>query len=288
MFRNPLIAFSLLCLSSFVQADVTVVSSVRPLQFIAAAIVGDRGTASALIGTSDSPHSFALTPQDRLAIAQSDVLLWIAPEFEIYLSDLFVDQAEEKSVITVRDLPAVTALTFEDGIFDPHVWLDPDNGILIATALTETLSAQIPQQAGEFRVALARFTEAVDDTREQIQRDLQRSEPASYMVYHEAYQYFETEFGLVAGGALVHNPELEPGMREVIALRQQVEEVSPKCIILEPDASLALVDTLVQDPDIARISIDLLGYDIEVSSNAYEELLIRVADGFQSCFNAGN
>ena len=106
MARKFLFALCLIGITSLARADVTVVSSVRPLQFIAAAIVGDGDRTISLIGASDSPHSFALTPQDRLAIDQADILLWVSPGFELYLADLFTALEGNKSVITVADLQA--------------------------------------------------------------------------------------------------------------------------------------------------------------------------------------
>lgn len=288
MARKFLFALCLIGITSLARADVTVVSSVRPLQFIAAAIVGDGDRTISLIGASDSPHSFALTPQDRLAIDQADILLWVSPGFELYLADLFTALEGNKSVITVADLPGLTRQEFEDGSLDPHVWLDPDNAVAIAGTLSARLSEMYPQQADSYQQALQAFTESTDENWMQIEQIISDARRSNYMVYHEAYQYFEAALGISGGGALVHNPELEPGMREVIALREQVAELDPNCIILEPDASLALVDTLVQDPDIARVTIDLLGNNIDVGPAAYPELLMQVARGFQSCFKAGD
>lgn len=269
------------------QQQISVVTTIRPLEFISAAIVGESGSSS-IIGLNDSPHSFSLTPQTRLALEQADILLWIAPQFEIYLEELFADFKAEKTVITAAELPGLTRHEFADGQLDPHLWLDPNNGIRIATALAKELSSLYPDQQQRFASRLADFEAETSRRWTELQQEFTGYSDTSYLVYHEAYQYFESSVGISSRGALVHNPELEPGMREVLELRNLVNTSEPSCIILEPDSSAALVDTLVQDPAIPRVTIDLLGYDIASSATAYVDLINLVASGFKDCLSMEN
>lgn len=273
-------------LSQIASAQVSVVSTIRPLEFIASAIVGNGSDTVSLIDYSDSPHSFSLTPQDRLAIEQADILLWIAPEFELYLEDLFSGLENEKQVITVSQLPEITLHDFEDGNLDPHLWLDPGNGILIATALVTELSKIYPQQEQELRERLSDFKLTMNNLERELAQTFSQRGKTSYLVYHQAYQYFEAVTGLQNSGELLHNPEVEPGMRELLELRALVSSSDPACIILEPDSSEALVNTLVQESSVKRVTIDLLGYNIPDSESAYRELLESVASGFKACFSA--
>lgn len=276
----------LFCLGHSAYAQVSVISTIRPLEFIVTAIVGDSGSTLSLISASDSAHSFALTPQDRLALEQAEILLWIAPEFELYLTGLFTGLKNEKTVITVAQLPGLKLHYFEDGSLDPHLWLNPANGIVIARALTAELEQRFPQQQQLFRTRLANLEQSLEQLTQELKQDFASASGISYLVYHEAYQYFETAMGLQNAGALLHNPEIEPGIRGLMTLRQLVASSNPACIILEPDSSVALVDTVVQDLDIPRVTIDLLGYDIDNSEFAYAELIQSVATGFNECFYA--
>ena len=264
-----------------------VVATIKPLQFIAEAILDGEGSVSALIEGSDSPHHFNLSPNDRLRIEQADVLLWIDPKFEVYLAALFADIAASESslMVTVSAISGLTLHRYPDGELDPHLWLSQGNALLIAQALTEQLASIYPDKAPHFRAGLDQFRSGIDKQAQALQRRFSNQHVADYLVYHDAYRYFEHDYGLTHSASLVADPDIQPGMREVLELRETISASSPACILLEPDASPALVNTMVQNDAVKRITIDLLGSSLESSANAYRQLIDHVATGFLSCLN---
>lgn len=264
-----------------------VVASIKPLQFIAEAILGGEGSVSALIAGSDSPHHFNLSPNDRLLIEQADVLLWIDPTFEIYLASLFGDIAASESslLVTASEISGLTLHRFPGGELDPHLWLSQGNATLIAQALTEQLVSIYPEKASHFQAGLDQFRNENDEQAQALQRQLSNQYVANYLVYHDAYRYFEHDHGLSHSASLVADPEIQPGMRDVLEVRKIIGATNPVCILLEPDASPALVDTMVQNDAVKRITIDLLGSNLESSPSAYWQLIDHVATGFSSCLN---
>ena len=268
-------------------ADVTIATTIRPLQFIARAIVGDSGSVSSVIDQQDSPHHYIVSPSDRINLQNAELLLWIGPEFEVFLGDFFQRRSDSAVIIAVQSLPGLTLHQLGNGQLDPHLWLDSNNALLLASSLTSELSAIDPDSAHIYAANLRAFATRLDSLNRQIQAQFTGADRSDYLVYHDAYQYFEKQFGLNHGMALLQDPELEPGMRDILAKRRELQALTPACIFLEADSNPALIDTMLADQQPRQITVDLLGYDIDATSDAYVTLLQTVADQFADCLYAG-
>lgn len=280
------IAGLILCAASSTYAAVDVVTTVRPLAFIAQAIVGQHGQAQSIMDAQDSPHHFTLTPSDRLQIADSEMMVWVGPILETELADFLFDQERSRTVIRAASLPTMTIASLASGETDPHIWLSPDNATVIARAISKELSALQPELAADFEANLQNFVAAVEAATAMHRDELQGLSTRSFMVYHDAYQYFEEYFSLRHSLALVDNPEVEPGMRALLSKREQIADLQPDCLLLEPDSREPLVATLIPDRSHLRVvTIDPLGYGIAISAAAYPELIESVAGAFTGCLS---
>lgn len=280
------IASLILCAASSAYSAVDVVTTIRPLAFIAQAVVGQHGQAQSIMDAQDSPHHFTLTPSDRLQIAGSELIVWVGPILETELSDFLFDQERSRAVIRAASLPAMATSSLASGETDPHVWLSPDNAVTIARAISEELSTLHPELAGDFEANLQQFVAAVEKSTGTHREVLQGLSTRSFMVYHDAYQYFEEHFSLRHSLALVDNPEVEPGMRALLSKREQIAALQPDCLLLEPDAREPLVATLIPDRSNLRVvTIDPLGYGIAISKDAYPAFIESVAMAFTGCLS---
>lgn len=262
-----------------------VVSTIWPLQLIATAIVGEQGRSQAIIDSNDSAHHFSLTPDDRRLLEQADVVLWIDPVFEIQLAELIESESENKAVIQASALADVNLLQFSDRTLDPHLWLDPANGIAIANALADRLSELYPGNKSVYQQRAAELSRLLSSVQNDIER-LGEAPAQPYFVYHNAFQYLEELAGISHAGSLVDDPDAEPSMREMITLRRRVDEVKPGCLLIEHEFSPALINAVIQEHELELISIDLLGYDQSSSSTAYVELLQALTANFRACVSA--
>lgn len=279
-------AFLSLVLSSMASAQVSVVSTIRPLQFIAQAILMSDDEAYAIESDSHSAHSITLSPQDRVQIANADIVLWISPQFEIYLADLLNSTERTQPVILAAEIPQITLHTMANGEMDPHLWLDPNNALVIARQLADELARIAPDRAENYQAKFSEFETRINGFWNEVDSSLNLPNPAPYAVYHDAYRYWEEGLGISHSAVLLDNPEVEPGMRDVIAKRRELEALQPRCILMEPDSSPELVDTMLDRLEPRRIILDLLGTNIFPDADAYVQLLNHVADGFRDCVSA--
>ncbi|GIT21963.1 MAG: hypothetical protein CM1200mP40_16450 [Gammaproteobacteria bacterium] len=212
---------------------------------------------------------------------QRILLLWISPAFEVQLADLF--ESKGKPVITAANLTGVSVISLSANELDPHLWLSSSNALAIAAGLTQELQQLDLENHADYQKAYTRFESNLNSTRTAIEDLLSDLVTLDYLVFHNAYQYFENEFGLRGGLALVQNAEVQPSMRELLIFRNRVEQFSPSCILLEPDSDAQLVSTALQGQSISRETVDLMGNEIEDGVSAFSELLLGVAESFRRC-----
>ena len=264
------------------QEPLTVVSTVWPLHLLVTEVLGEDGHSSALIDLNDSAHHFTITPDDRIEISRADLLIWIDPEFEVQLAELFEASAADKPVIRATRQAEVSTRAYDDGMLDPHLWLDPANGSAMAAAIAESLAAMAPHRANQFRNRASELASSLAELELEISA-LGRRDPGAFFVYHDAFSYFEAVAGIAHSATLVNDPESEPSMRALLNLRQQVATLRPGCVMLEPDASEDLVASVFQDQQPRKVVADVLGHAIAAAEGGYVELIRHILTSFQEC-----
>lgn len=268
---------------------VEVAATAPPLRFIAEAVLDGAGAARAVVDGRGSAHHFALSPSGRLALERADAVLWIGPDFETPLAGLIEKLAADRPVVTASALPGVAALSLPDGRPDPHLWLDADNAARIAEALAEELSRRRPERAALWRRNAERFAAKARRTRRAAAARLaDGNRGAAYVVAHDAYRYFERQFGLSHALALLRDPDAPPGMRRTLALRERLGEIRPGCVIVEPDTDPVLVARLFGGTPVRTVEVDPAGLRIAPGADAWFRLMAEVAGGFERCLAAAD
>lgn len=265
--------------------EVSVTVSIRPLLLIAQAIVEDRGTVHSIVDSQGSPHNYSITPADRINLQQADLLLRVSPEFEIFLADIFASQSRSKPLITAASISGISLHNLDDGSADLHLWLNTENAISIAQQLAISLIELDPGNGKEYQEALKQFESDVVVLNRSLQNRFSQYQQPDYLLYHDAYQYFERQFGLPGGLTLVHDPEVQPSMRDLLELRKKLQVRSPSCILLETDSDEELVNTALENQAIKSEVVDLFGYEIDEGIRGYRRLILSVANSFTNCFN---
>lgn len=272
-------------LSSASRAEVEIVATIKPLQLIAEAVLREHGRVSSLLAPQQSPHHFTMSPSDRIALARADLTLWVGPEFETFLGDFFKQASISSKTITALEVPGLRLHTLSDGRVDAHLWLDSDNAAEIAAALMRRVVELDPANAAAYRSNLQSFREEIAASNARIADRLQAPSSKSYAVYHNAYQYFERQFGLQHEMVILRDPETQPSMRQIVQLRDEVGRLQPSCVLLEFDSSEDLLRTVLNGHEASLITVDLLGSGVTSKSSAYAELIANVADDFYRCLH---
>ena len=166
---------------------------------------------------------------------------------------------------------------------DPHVWLDPKNAYYwlgeIATKLAEIDPEHAAQYAANAAAAQADLAIVIDD----IQKEIDASKIGRFIVYHDAYQYFEARFGITADGAIAPSDLQRPSAARLAALGEHLKEENVQCIYSEPQFQSGLISALQNDGGLAHYVIDPLGSALPTGADFYANLVRAVQASLQSC-----
>lgn len=282
--KTSLLSLFVLCfLSGAVVADVNIVTSIRPLELIARAVVGEQGKVTALVDLGQSPHHYTMSPSDRVALANAQLLIRIDPAFEVYLTDVFAELGKTRRIITATAVENIVVHSETNGETDPHLWLNSRNAVSLAEIIARESAALDPQNAAYFQHNYTIFRDRIAALEIRIAGRLAESGAPSYVVYHNALRYFEEQFGVQHGYALLHNPDIEPNVQQILAAREYVKTVQPDCLLMEADAIGAIIDTMLGGAKPRRITLDLLGSEVNIDAAGYGALLENLANSIGQC-----
>lgn len=280
-------------------ADVRVLTSIKPLQQIAAAVQDGVSSPEVLLPPGASPHHYALRPSDVRKVADADLLYWIGPDMEGFLPRVLGNRS--KPTVAVQSLPGMKLRHFgedshshdEDhddhdhdhrpGSLDAHLWLSSVNARVIAGKMAADLASADPANADRYKRNLAAFTQRLDALDARIKARVAGVAGKPYFVFHEAFDYFEAEYGLKHTGVFSVASEVQPGAQHVAAMRKRLQEVGKTCVFSEPPLRPRLAETLTAGLPVRLAELDALGGTDPVNAQGYERLLDKLGSDLASC-----
>lgn len=166
---------------------------------------------------------------------------------------------------------------------DGHVWLDPHNARKMLTEIARALSEAAPEHAETFRANAARAAAALDALEADLAREVTPLKGKYYVVFHDAYQYFERRFDLAPVGAITLSPEVRPSAKRLTEIRQRLATLKASCVFAEPQFQPRLVEAVTEGTTARAGTLDPEGALVDPGPAAYETLLRNLASGLKSC-----
>ncbi len=166
---------------------------------------------------------------------------------------------------------------------DMHVWLDPRNAAVMARAIADALIAADPANAPAYRANLAQLQANLTDLEQALGERLEAIHDRPFVVFHDAYQYFETRFDVMAVGSITVSPEVQPGAARLRELRHTIEEVGAHCVFSEPQFEPRLVETVTEGTDAKPGTLDPLGAELPAGPGQYFALMEGMAGSLIGC-----
>ncbi|MDG4549222.1 MAG: zinc ABC transporter substrate-binding protein [Candidatus Contendobacter sp.] len=286
-------------------AQPAVVASIKPVHALAAGVMQGVGEPLLLIPGGASPHEYSLKPSDTRALSTAQVVFWIGPDLESFLAKPLANAKTARSV-ALMDAPGLTILPLRAGgaweahdhdadhhghhddhdpaaSRDAHVWLDPINAIAMVRRMVAVLGEMDAAHQAEYARNGAALIERLERLDRQLASDLAPIRERPYLVFHDAYHYFERRYGLNAVGSVVLDPAQRPGAKRVAEIRARVREQKVRCVFSEPQFQPALVETIVAGSNARRGVLDPLGADLPAGPDAYIQLLQGLSGALRGC-----
>lgn len=291
------------------EAPLDVVVTTKPLHALVAQVMNGVGVPQLLVTGAASPHAFALSPSGARALQSARILFRISAAIEPFTRRLVETLPASVRVVTLSEAEGVTLLDQRtNGAFeshdhvdeaergephaqagtrsvlkDGHIWLDPENAKAMVTAIAGTLSAAAPAHAGTFRENAAAARARLDALRQEIGEALAPVREKPFIVFHDAYQYFEHRFALNAVGAITVSPEVQPSARRLSEIRARLSQTGAECVFAEPNFSPRLVAAVIEGTRARSGILDPEGARLEPGPDAYDTLLRNLAAGLKAC-----
>ena len=171
----------------------------------------------------------------------------------------------------------------DHGEVDPHVWLDPENAKAMVHEIEEALAKADPANAATYESNAEAVMAKLDSLVAEIDSELQPVKGRGYIVFHDAYQYFENRFGVSAIGSITVSPEVLPGAERISDLQEKVRSLDATCVFSEPQFEPKLVATVTENTNARFGVIDPLGAAIDEGPNLYFTLIRNMASSLKNC-----
>jgi len=309
-------------LAKTVQAAPKTVVTIKPVHSLVAGVMAGIAEPTLLIDGAGSPHDHALKPSEARALAAADLVVWVGPEIEGFFIKPAKSLAKDTVVLTLLERSELTRLPARQGgawsrhrhddhdekhgdekhgdekhgkhedkhghgeaddDFDAHVWLDPANARAIVEVLTETLVSMDPDNAAAYRANASRMSHELKAMEREIAGLVAPSRGTPYVVFHDAYQYFEARFGMNAVGSISISPDRRPSAKRLLEIRRRIVEAGAECIFTEPQFPPRLAET-AREGTPARLGVlDPLGVETKAGPRAYDEMMRDLALGLAAC-----
>lgn len=288
--------------SSLALAEVPrVVASIKPVHALVAAVMGDLGTPALIVKGAASPHTYSLRPSDAAALQSADLVFWTGHGLELFLEDSIATLAPGATVIELSAAPGIALLApRESGTFEPHddaaaeehhegeetdmhFFLDPENAKAMVAQIAGSLSAADPEHADTYAANAAAQTADLDALVAETATALAGIKHRPFVVFHDAYQYFERRFGLDVAGSITVSPEVAPGADRIAEIRAKLKTLDAACVFAEPQFDPRIVDVLIEGTTARAGVLDPEGAGLEQGPGLYRQLIQALARNLQEC-----
>ncbi|MGO1500163.1 MAG: zinc ABC transporter substrate-binding protein [Marinobacter sp.] len=276
-------------------ADTRIITSIKPLELLVRAVATEDMHISTLVTPGASPHNYAMTPSKRRALQGADVIFWVGPNMETFLSRLLTGiEFGERSVALIQpENEAESAKKavqdnhnhghdHEDGE-DPHIWVDPQMAVTMAKTIRDALAELDGANKPALDRNLERFRAAITQKEEHIRKQLEPLQDASLFAYHSAFTRFAEHYNLNVEGVLTLNPELSPGARHIAGVQNSLRSANHPCLLTEPQFNRQWWHSITEGLDVQFSTWDPLAADIEATGNGYAEFQQSIADAVLKC-----
>jgi zinc transport system substrate-binding protein len=306
--------FLVFSLISSANAEVKVVTSIKPIHSLVSYIMDGVGKPDVIVDGYNSPHGFSLKPSHAKMLENADLVIWVGEDLEAFLEKPLQTIAKKAKNIELMDLKGIKKLEFREknifeehddhkekdghkehddhkekdgheghghGEHDPHVWLDPINAKVIVKEITNQLVQLDSKNSSIYKSnskkALTEIDKLVKDIKKDLNKDLR------FVVFHDAYQYFENRFDIKVLGALTVNMDVMPGAEQLSEIRETIEHEKVNCLFSEPQYNPAIIKSIAKDTNVKIGILDPLGAELDKGKNLYFDLLKNMSTSFKGC-----
>ena len=290
-----------------------VVVSIKPIHSLVAAIMQGVGTPDLIVDGAASPHTYALKPSNARSLQEAKVVFWVGPGMEAFLQKPLAALGSNATIVELDDAPGITKLKFREGgafephddgdeheasddhahghnhdhgEFDTHLWLDPHNAKALVSEITTSLVAADPVNALTYQANQKALNDKLDALDTEIASTLAPVKDKPFIVFHDAYQYFEHRYGVRVSGSITVSPETIPGAQRVAEIHSKVADLGATCVFAEPQFEPKLVNVVLEGTSAKSGTLDPEAATLPQGPDLYFDLMRGIASSLKACLSA--
>ena len=356
-----------------------VVASIKPVHSLVAGVMEGVGEPGLLVRGAGSPHTYSLRPSEAAMLEGADVVFWVGPDLEMFLSGALDTLASNATVVKLSEADGLTRLEYREGgpfeahthdhddhedhghghdehghddhahddhghsheeaghshddhghghdehghddhahddeghsheeaghshddhghgdhahddhghehahhgAYDMHMWLDPENAKMFVGEIEAALSAADPDNAETYAENAEALRGRLDELSAEVEAQLADVRGRGFIVFHDAYQYYENRFGVTATGSITVSPEVMPGAARIDEIRTRVRDLGVSCVFSEPQFEPRLVQVVTEGTPARAGVLDPLGADLDDGPELYFDLVRNLTTSLTEC-----
>ena len=287
-----------------------VITTIQPINALVNAVIGNTGGSTSLIPSDVSPHEFKLKPSDVKNLQDGNIIFYISNHLESSITKVFKNLPKNIKIVNLMEETGINHLAIRDNEAwerhdhhddhdkhakkdddhddhekedDVHIWLDPDNGIKIIQKVNKELSLLFPENSQIYNKNATNIINKITELKSELKEELLSIKDKPFIVFHDAYQYFEKVFGLNAVGSIALEDDVATSPKQISYIRNKIIKSNVSCVFQEPQFDSKLVKTVVEGTDAKIGTLDPLGVDIANKKDFYLQLLRNMSKSLKEC-----
>ena len=295
-----------------------VISTIQPINSLVSAVIGNTGKSITIIPSEQSPHDFKLKPSDVKVLQNGNIIFYVSNHLESSITKVLKNLPKNIKLINLMEESGVNHLAIRDNDAwerhdhhghddhddhddhdkhgkkhddhddhekedDVHVWLSPDNAIKIVQKVNKVLSLYFPENSKIYNDNTTKFIDKIRNLKMELVKELSPIKNKPYIVFHDAYQYFEKTFELNAVGSVALEGDIASSPKQISLIKDKIVKSKALCVFQEPQFDSKLVKIVVEGTDAKIGTLDPLGVNISENKDFYLQLITNMAKSLKEC-----
>ncbi|HXV29143.1 MAG TPA: zinc ABC transporter substrate-binding protein ZnuA, partial [Sinorhizobium sp.] len=164
----------------------------------------------------------------------------------------------------------------DEGEFDMHMWLDPLNAKAMAAEIEKTLAEVDPANAAAYQANLEKFNQRIDALDKRLAEMVAPVKDKPFIVFHDAYQYFEHRYKVQVAGSITVSPEVLPGAERLSQIHAKIEDLGATCVFAEPQFEPKLINVVIESTPAKSGTLDPEAATLDAGPDLYFQLMENI------------
>ena len=309
-----IILFVFSSINAFATETTGVISTIQPINSLVSAVIGNTGKTISIIPAEQSPHDFKLKPSDVKVLQNGNIIFYVSNHLESSVTKVFKNLPKNIKLINLMEESGINHLAIRDNAAwerhdhhgddhddhdkhgkkhddhddhekedDVHIWLSPDNAIKIVQKVNKVLSLYFPENSKIYNDNTTKFIDKIRSLKMELIKEMSPIKNKPYIVFHDAYQYFEKTFELNAVGSVALEGDIASSPKQISFIKDKIIKSKASCVFQEPQFDSKLVKIVVEGTNAKTGTLDPLGVNITGNKDFYLQLLTNMAKSLKEC-----